>query len=70
MLIKKDLLGFISKISVAEALAGDNAEMLAKVTFLQAKGLYKLNQNKRALKYIPHALKHNSGGDKIRLMNL
>ncbi len=69
MLEGKDLLGFMSKISIAEVLAGDDVEMLAKVTFLHAKGLYEFHQHNRALKYIHHALEYNSGGNAVRLKN-
>lgn len=65
----KDLLEFISKISIAEMLAQNNKDMLAKATFLKVKGLFNFHQHKKILEYIPQALEYNTGYKILRLKN-
>lgn len=61
MLEKKDLLEFIAKISIAVELSADNPEMIAKATFLKAKGLKVFNRNFKAVESVDEALKYNDG---------
>lgn len=70
MLIKKDLLGFVSKISVAIELSRNNEEMLAKSTFLEATGLSNFNQHRKALESISEALKYNDRTEVFTLKKL
>ncbi|MCK4257815.1 MAG: hypothetical protein KAX49_02490 [Halanaerobiales bacterium] len=67
MLEKKDLLEFVSNISKTEVLVGDDKEILAKTTFLKAKGFVSFNQHRRALESIEDALKHNTGAEAFKL---
>lgn len=64
---KKDLLDFVSNISKAEVLAVDDIDLLAKTTFLKAKGFVTFYQNRRALGSIEEALKYNSGVEAFKL---
>ncbi|MCK4259625.1 MAG: hypothetical protein KAX49_11645 [Halanaerobiales bacterium] len=61
MLEKKDLLEFVSNISVAVEASRNNKEMLAKTTYLKAKGLITFNQHSKALSCIDEALEYNIG---------
>lgn len=61
MLEKKDLLGFVSKISVAIETSRNNQQMLAKSTFLEGTSLVTFNQHTKALESITEALKYNTG---------
>ncbi len=67
MLEKKDLLDFVSKISVAVEVSRNNKEMLAKTTFLKAKGLIDFNQHNKALDCIEEALEYNVGAEAFEL---
>lgn len=67
MLEKKDLLEFVSQISVAIETSRNDKQMLAKSTFLEATGLVTFNQHRKALKSITEALKYNTGIDAFKL---
>lgn len=69
MLENKDLVGFVSKITSAILLVNNDKKMLAKALYLQVEGLYKLKQHKKALEYIPEAIKYNTGEQIFRLKN-
>lgn len=70
MLEKKDLLEFISKISIAVELSLDDPEMLAKTTFLKAKGLKTFNQHAKVVDSVDEAIKHNNGLEAFELREL
>lgn len=67
LLEQKDLIGFIEKISNAILLSHDDKEMLAKSTFLKAKGLVDFNQYKKALESIDEAINYNEGIELLKL---
>lgn len=56
MLEKKDLYDFAANISNAEMLSANDEKMLAKVTNLKVKGLFKLRQYRKMLENISGAL--------------
>lgn len=61
MLEQKDLLGFVAKVSIAIEVSGNDLEILKRATYLEAEGLFKLHQHKKALDAISKALEYNSG---------
>lgn len=61
MLEKKDLLGFVSKISIAIEVSRNDQSMLAESTYLCAEGLFTFSQHKKALESIEEALQYNTG---------
>lgn len=65
MLEKKDFVEFVSKISNAILLAGNDKEMLAKTTYLRAMGLISFNQYSKALECIEEALEYNIDDVKV-----
>ncbi len=71
MLEEKDILGFMSKIGTAIelALVGNDEEMLAEATYLQAEGLFFNNHHKKALECINLALQYNSFQKAFTLKN-
>ena len=64
---KKDLLKFISNVSIAVAIA-DNPQMIAEAAYLKAKGLINFNQYEEALIAIDEALKYNNGEMEVSLL--
>lgn len=64
---EKDLIEFMLKIGAAEALAGNDKEMISKISFLKAKGLYELKQYKKAVKAISEASKFISDVEMLTL---
>lgn len=69
MLKEKDLIEFVSKISIAELLSNNDKEMFGKVIFLKVQGLFNFHQYEKALEIIPIALDSNAGQDVLKLKN-
>lgn len=67
MLEKKDLIEFVSNISIAVETARNDKEMLAKTTHLKAKGFIDFYQHNKALGCIEEALEHNTGAKAFEL---
>lgn len=67
MLEEKDFVEFVSNISIAVETSRKDKEMLAKSTFLKAKGFIVFNQYTKALGYIEEALKYNTGAEAFEL---
>ena len=59
VLKKKDLFDFAANISNAELLSANDEKLLAKVTFLKVKGLFKLRQYRKMLENFSDTLKLN-----------
>ncbi len=70
MLGKRDMVEFVSNISSAIVLTGNNKEMLAKATYLRSIGLMEFNQHTKAVDSIDEALKYNTGVDVLELKKL
>lgn len=70
MLEKKDLLEFVAKISIAVELSIGDPAMIAKTTFLKAKGLKKFNRHTKAVESVDEALKYNDGLKAFELREL
>ena len=70
MLEKKDLLEFIAKISIAIELSVGDPEMIAKATFLKAKGLKTFNRYTKTVESVDEALKYNDGLEAFELREL
>jgi hypothetical protein len=68
MLEIKDLIGFLTNISVAVEVSRNDLAMLKKATFLMAEGLYKFQQHRKALEWIEEALKYNDGNQAFELL--
>lgn len=64
---RQDFVEFISKISNAEFVADE--ELLPEISFLKVQGLYKFNQHKKALEYLPKAEQYNSKLNGLRLLS-
>lgn len=67
---KKDLLEFVAKVSIAVESSSSDQEMLAKATFLKAKGLMNFNQHSKAVDSIEEAIKYNVGLEAFELKKL
>lgn len=70
MLENKDIIEFVSKISIAIEAAQNDREMLAKSLFLKTKGLVNFNYHIKSLECIDEALKYNVGKEALELKKI